>query len=210
MLSRFSQRACCSRFQMRSDLFVGTIVGRDDQMNMMGKNRAGMNNVAAVGYRSGKTARDDQRLYSRKAYRRVVQSVLGIAPKLSIVRCFRDRAMCFNFRRFAETKQFPRGNEFGPGSTRIVREPETVRAEDDVSAEYHVRNRIKADETCIASIIYRNLKSVNRTKSQNPRQFIERIPALPKQRGIGQVVGREGFAIVARNPSDQIRVERVV
>jgi len=107
----------------------------DDQMNMILEDRTRVNRVGAFFYCMGETACDGAGLNSGEQNGRVFERLLRLEPLVPIVSNVRDRLSGVDFRRLSETKQLPRGDEIGPGPTRVVGKPETVDGENDVGGE---------------------------------------------------------------------------
>lgn len=84
-----------------------------------------------------KTAVDRSRLQPAKPYGPVHQRFLSLLAQFAVVRVVRKVGGHVHFCRGTEFEKIKLTNRFRPASARIVGQPETVGAEEEVICEYH-------------------------------------------------------------------------
>ena len=92
----------------------------EDEVDVVGKNRTRVNRVISFRSSDGKSISDRGNLIVRKAHRRVLQRAFGGAAQFAIVGNVGNRRARIDFRCSAIAEEFPRPDEVGPGTARIV------------------------------------------------------------------------------------------
>lgn len=123
--------------QVRDDLRDVPVVTCDDQMDMIRQDRARKNDVIALPTGDGEPAPDGPRLNPRESDGRVLQRGLGLPSQFPVVRHVRERLGRRHLGRLPVSQKFPRTDEVGPRSPRVVGEPEPVGGENEVVGEDH-------------------------------------------------------------------------
>ena len=101
-------------FQVPDDLLELSRVRRNDQVHMIGKDRARVDEIFALVCRPGEAARDGPSLNAGEIDRLVFEGSLGGLPQFCVMGDAGDGSPGGDFCRAAETEQFPRPDEIAP------------------------------------------------------------------------------------------------
>jgi hypothetical protein len=134
-----SERLSRPRFEMAGDALWVARVPRSHEVSVIRKDGARIDGIFR--FRDGRceARRDRNGLLAIEANWRMLQSTFASATHLRVMGKARHRSALINRRSLAcREQQFPRSYEFGPGTARIVWQPEAVGGENDVAGDDHL------------------------------------------------------------------------
>jgi hypothetical protein len=111
-------------------------------VNVIGQDRAGEDEVPALGNGACEAAGDGAHLRIREANRVVAKRGLLGAAQVSVVVALCEGSAGGYFGGAPIPEQFPGADEVGPGTPRVVGQPEPVGSEDQVVSEDHVTSSL--------------------------------------------------------------------
>jgi len=123
--------------QVPDDAPDAALVAGDHQVHVLGHDRAGSGPIAALFAGLPEAVRHGEGLAAGELDRRELQGPFGLPAQALIVLGRRQRPRHVDLRGLAEAHEFPAADEVRPRASRVVREPETIRAEDDVPGQGH-------------------------------------------------------------------------
>lgn len=138
MQATVDETARGGEFQVAHDVLSVALVTCDHRVNVFGKNRKRVEFVALLLRHVTKGFGDDEGLSSGDFDRGKLKGALRTEAKIAVVFVAGEIAALGSFGRGTEAEELPRADEIGPGSTRIVGEPEPIHRDDDVGGEDHV------------------------------------------------------------------------
>src|SRR5579883_2082324 len=106
-------------------------------MHVFGQNGASPDGRLRFLNEGCKAASHCSRLQSGKNNGRITEGILSGAALLSVVRSVGDGSPSIGRSRGPEAEQLPRADKIRLGAARIVRQPESVRSENDVISQNH-------------------------------------------------------------------------
>jgi hypothetical protein len=120
---------------MTADLFDRVPVARDDEVRVLTEDGAGVDDDSRAGGEPSEPARDCPSLQTGELHRVAREVSLRFKALGDVVPVARTRPAVLHFRRGTESAQLPRADEIRPRAPRVIRQPETVGAEDEVVPE---------------------------------------------------------------------------
>lgn len=133
--------ACGGPFELVADRFDALAVVGDDQVGVVGHDRAGEDAVVGSVCAEGEAVGNRSGLFAVESNGRVVQRLPG-GKALVVVMSFSCKGVLgIDFGRWAVSEDLGLSDVTGPRSARIVGQPEAIAAEDEVVGERHSTQR---------------------------------------------------------------------
>jgi hypothetical protein len=124
--------------ELNDDLFDLDVTLSEDEMNVIGKDCAGLDGASGALDVLSEAAADGTGLDASELYRRILEGVFGGRAKRAIAVEVGYGSRLVGGVCRPVTKEIPRAYEIRPRAARIVGQPKAVRAEDCVMADDHV------------------------------------------------------------------------
>jgi len=131
------QRARRLALEMVDHPFNLARVPGNHQVNVFRQDRTGPQHHAAATNRLGKTVADGAGLNAAEMDGRILERLLGCQSQGSVMGTGGDGTPGRDLGRGAEPEEFPGAHKIGPGTARIIGQPEPIRREDHVVPKDH-------------------------------------------------------------------------